>query len=282
MSPKRRVPSAHTGPEENTRPDTVPAALRFAELSSPDLEPPPHRELAPYPTLPSRLDEPTVSYAIVSPVIDSHERSVTDASAESSSGARHRLASTVPPPSRTRNKPPVTKEVERVTTPLPTAARIPTPLPGAARIVTPLPGAASRIATPLPSVVPAPIRTSVPVARSAPPADPRQSARLILVAVVSSFLAAAIGASLGNGSLMRAVDAVRGKTVATPPTPAAVAPVKPTSQRVGAAAPQPAAAPVAAAEVPPVPVVRLQDLPESKRGEPEPEPKPQRHPRQRR
>jgi hypothetical protein len=271
MSPKRRDPRSYTGPEENTRPDTVPAALRFAELSSPDLEAPPHRELAPYPTLPSRFDEPTVSYAIVSPVVDANERSVTDASAESSSGARRRLASTVPPPSRTRTKAPVINEVERVTTPLPTAARIATPLPGAARIITPLPGATSRIATPLPSVVPVPIRTSVPVARSAPPGESRQSsARLVLVAVVCSFLAAAVGASLGNGSLMRAVDGLRGNTVATPPTPAAVAP-----------APRAAAAPISTPEVSSVPVVRLQDLPPSERGEPEPKPK-QRHPRQRR
>jgi len=60
----RRAPKYENDPDVVTRPDTVPAALRFAEESSPAIDPGPHRELKPYPAVPPPSDEATVVYAL--------------------------------------------------------------------------------------------------------------------------------------------------------------------------------------------------------------------------
>jgi hypothetical protein len=94
-------------PEGSTRPDTVPAALRFAETSdvSSGVEQRGTRELAPYPgltDLPTPRDEPTVvdpplrRASSVAVPRDPQERRATDAVQELPSGRRHRTISTVP------------------------------------------------------------------------------------------------------------------------------------------------------------------------------------------
>lgn len=199
-SVKRKQPArlSDIGPEANTRPDTVPAALRFADDSMPSsvFEPRP-RELAPYsavPELSARFDEPTVpdpALQRVSPVPPrvSEDHPAPDRTVVPRSGTRHRLVSTVPPPR-------VQRERERVRS-----------------------DAALRDEQP-----PAEERRTTLASPSSERSLNRHQA--FLLALLTVFASAWFGASLGSGSLGRLFERSRDEVPAPPvAAPVVAAPV---------------------------------------------------------
>ncbi len=259
----RRAPRYDNDPGVITRPDTVPAAIRFAEDSLTGFDTKINRELAPYPTLQPLSDEPTVNYAIVSPFADAQGHTPSDANAEARSGTQQMLASTVPPPSRTRLKldSATNEDVERA------EEHRSSPRAEERR-----PRAAGRRSNPALASMPAP----APM----PFETPRKGTRTFLLGAVTAIVAAAIGASLGNGSLQGAVEQLFGDGTESAAVTLAPAPATPARSRgnVASAAPAPTAAeprPAATAEASRVPVMSFQDLPPTKQEAEEPE-EPQR------
>ncbi|HTQ06470.1 MAG TPA: hypothetical protein VMI54_21570 [Polyangiaceae bacterium] len=257
-----------------TRPDIVPAPLRFAEESAPASSIEPMRELKPYPALRPHADDATVKYALMQGV---------------STVPPPRAQSTVPPASHTQRKTPTATSAP-IRTPLPRPAeRLATPLPhGAPRLTTPLPKGAEHLATPLPRTTerfstpsvsflspPRPVPDLPPPSRR--PAGRRQGPSTLtvgLILLVTTVVAAAAGASLGDRSVERATTRWFGgspKPVAAPPAKAIPpAPVSmptitaPLATAAGTqAVPRASAPPVSAALAPSErsPAVRFEDLP---------------------
>jgi hypothetical protein len=274
----RRAPRYDNDPDVITRPDTVPAVLRFAEESSPAIETGAHRELKPYPAVPPPSDEATVVYALSA--MQPTPRVVTPLP-ELRSGTRNSLASTVPPPSRTRRKsePRVSEfmaedarfDERPQATPVymmmsPASVEGPTLAPPApAPPAPPAPAQGSTLAPPSNTRTTA-RRAAVAPPTLAPPAfvaleeAPRRgTGRAFLLGALTTIVAALIGAGLGNGSIKDSVERLRGGGVATTAPVSAPRPAKAAAQPpVVVAAPPPA--PVPTPEAARVPVVRFQDL----------------------
>lgn len=280
-----------------TRRDTVPAAVRFSEDSSPASSAGPARELQRYPALRPHADEATVKYSLMqdgsaAPGREDGDRA-SDLPPEFRSGTRvtptsPRAPSTTPPASHVKSKAPQASERlktslpsnARITTPLPSNARIRTPLPSSARITTPLPRSEGHYATPSVSFAPPPKPISVAPTASAPLASARRppvpsGAKLlgtVVIALVTIVLAAVIGATLGDGSLQRlcarlfseapkSAPALTPNATRAPPASPRLAP----SPRVVAPAPQRSPSGPATSSAP---SVRFEDL--APEAEPEP------------
>lgn len=234
VEPARRRVVYDNDPERITRPDTVPAALRFAENSdvSSGVEPRGMRELAPYPSLPDVLpprDEPTVVDPPVQRVEE--ERRAIDAVKELRSGPRHRTVSTVPPPSRARQK--------------------------LARPVNVVTRAEEQRRRPEQVASTAALSPKAPVNRRWP---------LVIAFALTAIVSAGVGTTLGNGSVQRVI----GRLVDAP-SPRATPFILPISAALRKP-PEPLLSPTQEnAPVPEaleVPSVRLEDLPLAKQGKP--------------
>jgi hypothetical protein len=139
----------------------------------------------------------------------------------------------------------------------------PSPPPRSAAIATPLPKRADRSSTPSVSFAPPPkpIPESSPVPLRVTRRQRGPSAlRVVLILLATTLVAAAVGASLGDGSLQRLsarwLAEVRSRSVA-PPARSGASPAAP-APRVSASA-EHSAAP--AASTPRALTVRFQDLP---------------------
>jgi hypothetical protein len=226
MALKRRVPEYDIAPDAITRADIVPAAARFAEDSLPDfdLEHDALRNLVPYPRvpdLPPRWNEPTVPDVPLRKSMATprvSEGRGTGDTAIPRSGTRHRPVSEPPPP------PPAT-----------------------------LAFTAKNFAT----------WGDEPAFRESarPTADPsalRTQLRPLLVVTATTLLAAAVGTSLGNGSLAALVE--RRVDPLAVPRPAAVLPAQSAPARASESTrPGPSPEPQLPAAEPPA--VRFEDLP---------------------
>jgi hypothetical protein len=238
VQPARQSFVYDNDPERITRPDTVPAALRFAEtsdISSGVEQRGATRELAPYPGLrdvPPPRDEPTV----IDPPLRraslpvqrvSEERRATEALQELRSGPRHRTVSTVPPPSRARRK---LARAVNVVTRSEEQRRRPEQVPSIAS----LPGRA-------------------PVNRRWP---------LVLAFVLTAMASAAAGTTLGNGSVERLV----GRLVDSSPPRATpfIVPISAALEKPREPLLSPSPEPAPVPEAVEVPSVRLEDLPLAK------------------
>jgi hypothetical protein len=288
MSPmKRRRPltSCDIGSDGITRTDTVPAAVRFAEeesVSSGDASVPSSgfqwskpRELPAYPPLPelppsfneSTVPDGPLQRAAMVPHRSS-PRVVDDSTPVPAAGVKPYVDVSMPP-AATR----IATPRPFVGTPAaPAAARIPTPRPYVGGLPLPMVEATPRPRETLrspareqqPSVTP---HGSEPPARAearapvAPPARGASAARLFAIGVLTVVASAAVGASLGDGSLARVVERLRGTSVKQTPTPAPPNPSRAPAPRPVAKVEGPAPAPVVTVEAPRVPVMRLDDLP---------------------
>ena len=217
-------------PERITRPDTVPAALRFTEtsdISSGVEQRGATRELAPYPALrdvtpppgEATVVDPPLRRALESAQHASEQRREADALKELRSGPRHRVVSTVPPPSRARRKP-----------------------AGAVNVVT-----RSEAQQPRPEQARAPGNRRWP---------------LVLAFVLTALASAAVGTTLGNGSVERFV----GRLVESPPTRATafILPISAALEKPREPLLSPSPEPVPIPDAAEVPSVRLEDLPLAK------------------
>jgi hypothetical protein len=265
----RRASRYDNDPDVNTRPDTVPGPIRFAEESLTALDAKVQRELAPYPSLQPLSDERTVNYGIVSPFSDARGHTPSNAGVELRSGTQHMLASTVPPPSRTRVKlDSATNEdalrtrehrsspraEEHRSSPRAEEHRSSPRAPDQQANPRAAERRAGAAAASLPPPAPMPLETS------------RKGMRTFLLGAVTAIVAAAVGASLGNGSLQGAASKLFGGTEAAPVLGAPV-PAKPAEARPNIVAPAPAGAeppPAAPAEASGVPVMSFQELPPTK------------------
>lgn len=210
-----------------TRPDIVPSALRDDDsVTYPTVE----RELSPYPRLPElpppRFEEATVADPALQrarhvPDPVSVEAPGGDTTAVPRSGPRHRQVSSVPPP------PPLPHEIERAET------------EEALRQLSQNRRSTTRRRT-----------------QPAPPETPRpRTGQLLLFAALTVIVGASFGASLGNGSLPRAIQNLSKQE----PTPGLLASIPARPPRTAEPKTTPASS-----------VVHFQDLPsEPKSEEPE-------------
>jgi hypothetical protein len=237
----RRASRYDNDPDVNTRPDTVPGPIRFAEESLTALDAKVARKLAPYPSLQPLSDEQTVNYGIVSPFGDTRGHTPSNPSAELRSRTQNTLASTVPPPSRTRVK-------------LDSATNEDAARPHEHRSS---PRADEHRSSP---------RASLPPSAPLPLETPRKGMRTFLLGAVTAIVSAAIGASLGNGSLQGAATRLFGGGAETAPVLVSPVPAKPApAPKVAAPAAAGAAPrPAATAEPSRVPVMSFQELPPTK------------------
>ena len=277
MAAKKLVPFQPPGrklvydidPDGITRPDTVPAALRFLvdEESTPGsgFGHRVQRELSAYPSVPEMTkpnDAPTIVDAPLQratmPTPRENEPSYPAFPSQvPQSGPRHRMVSTVPPPRTRRSR----ESGSHVTTSQGAPnARVPR--------VTPHGVAAQAVASHVASQIAANdeqrrhprVRSDAPVA-----ARPQRLWPLLLATSVTTVLAVVIGTSLADGSLTRwsprgfdaPVEALRGAIV----PPMSVLPT--------AAAPAASPLPLLRVPVSDVPVVRVEDLPLAQQDEPE-------------
>jgi hypothetical protein len=231
-------------PERITRPDIGPAALRSAETSdvSSGIERRGStRELAPYPRVTDLTPPPRNELTVVDPPLrrassvavprDPEERRATFATDELPSGPRHRTVSTVPPPSRAQRK--LERAVDIIIRSEEQRRR-------------PKQAASTAALSP---------KTSV-----------NRRWPLVLAFVLTAVVSAAVGTTLGDGSVERFV----GRLVDSPP-PRAIPFMLPISAalekpREPLLSPTQENAPVP--EALEVPSVRLEDLPLAEQGKP--------------
>jgi hypothetical protein len=249
MARKQRGVGYDKDPDANTRPDTVPAALRFNDDSATwsNLSQRGERELAPYTSRPEILppsDEPTVAdrslWRMPVPERRAADERPKRETPMPSSGLRHRLASTAPPPVRKQPEPaPDTHETEVDAAPAP--AHIPT-------------------------LRRSPQGRSSATSLSTPPRAHRKNSRMFVITVaLMTIPASVLGMSVGNGSLERAFTSLlgaRAEPQLTPAVPAART-TAPASETAVSTPPQKAARPARAAEpeAAPIPTLRFRDLP---------------------
>jgi hypothetical protein len=231
--------------DANTRPDTVPCAVRFDEDSSlwSGKEEPTERELAPYavrPELPLARDEATVAYPLSPASTQDHRISEV------------RLAST--PPAAPRSGP------RHSVPPIPAAPAA----PAIANYLTPGSGDDGPTTSLEPTNGGGEQRKGAPLPSATRPPQRWLLALVVLVAVIPAFL---FGMSLGSGRLQRATQAFFGTTSATA--------VPPGPKHVPASRPPPSAALHPSGSVPvrparEVPAVRFEDLALDQPGQPAP------------
>jgi hypothetical protein len=248
-------------PDENTRPDTVPAALRFAEASAlqSGIEHARPRELAPYPRL-KEMTLPDITAAndeatTVDPPLARPKKDLP-------SGPRHRsieTISTVPPPHARHPSGPRHRPIETISTvPPPSHARHRVPL--ATHAVT------------RPVEPPRIVEQARIVTTSPPAAPPKKRWPTFLALAATAFAAAVFGTTLGNGSLGNAVGHLhlspKPSEANNPPPALPTRDVPPTSAlpRSAEATPtnEPPITSFGEAAVPPV--VRVEDLPLAEEG----------------
>lgn len=264
MKREPRFRRCDNDPQAITRPDIACAPIPLPEESGPASSIEPMRELLPYTAPRPHSDDATVKYALVqgaSTVTPRHDgERPSDVPAEHRSGTRSTPTSTLPPPAPAL--PPTRPPASGV------QAKAPAP-PKNAALATPLPGRAERIITPSISFAPPPqpLQELLPpvAAQSVARREGPSTWRVVLLLAVTSIAAAAVGASLGDGSLQRLwarwfgaapnpalVPSHASEPAAAPSARATATPLRVTPP---AERPAPAVAPSAPA------AVRFQDLP---------------------
>lgn len=233
-------------PDAITRPDIVPASLRFAgaDDSNPSIvEHRVHRELAKYPSLPDTpisRDEPTVVDAALQKSMEPPRASET------------RLARPVSD---------VPRSETRLARPTPDVPRSET----RDRLDSTVPPPRARRSGSAPEVVARREQASQPlVSETEPPMRRQRTWPLVVAASLTTAFAMMLGTSLGDGSLKRAAESIFASPAkpvhAIPPPVSPVTRSRPVSKV--AETPRPSVAPVA--EESPVPSMRFEDLPVSK------------------